>query len=248
MAYHVEELAAAAGVRVDTIRFYQTKGLLPLPRRVKRVAVYSQEHLALLRRIRRYQEEGLSLAVIKRLLRNGTASRASALLAAVAQESGERSLTRTQLAAMSGLPEPLLASLEATGLLDSATSDGESRYGEADLQMVRAGLEILRQGIPVDELLRISVEHARHIGRSADNAIALFDRHIRKAGKAGVAVDEVADVFRQLLPAVTTLVALHFQRTLLNRAVQRLRQHGDSEAYAAAAAALQTGRLEVKWR
>ena len=253
MAYRVEELAAAAGVRVDTVRFYQTKGLLPLPRRVKRVAVYSREHLTLLRRIRRYQLQGLSLAVIKRLLWNGTPSRADTLLAAVVQESGERSLTRAQLAALSGVPEPLLASLEAAGLLDPASGDGEphggeARYGEADLQMMRAGLDILRQGFPVDELLRVSVDHARQIGRSADQAIGLFDRYIRKAGKSGVAADGVADVFRRLLPAVTTLVALHFQRTLLSRALQRLREHGDVEAYAAAAAVLQAGRLEVTWR
>ncbi|MBP1684913.1 MAG: putative MerR-family transcriptional regulator [Deltaproteobacteria bacterium] len=248
MAYRVEELAAAAGVRVDTIRFYQTKGLLPLPRRVKRVAVYSREHLTLLRRIRHYQSQGLSLAVIKRLLGNGAASRADTLLAAVVQESGERSLTRTQLAALSGVPEALLASLEAAGLIDPAGGDGEARYGEADLQMMRAGLDILRQGFPLDELLRVSVEHARQIGRSADQAIGLFDRYIRKAGKSGVAADEVADVFRRLLPAVTTLVALHFQRTLLSRALQRLREHGDVEAYAAAAAVLQAGRLEVTWR
>lgn len=248
MGYRVEELAAAAGVRVDTIRFYQTKGLLPLPRRVKRVAVYSQSHLALLRRIRRYQSQGLSLAVIKRLLRNGSPSPTDALLAAVAQESGERSLTRTQMAAMSGVPEPLLASLEAAGLLDPGSGDRGARYGEADLQMVRAGLDILRQGFPLDDLLRLSVDHARQVGRSADHAIALFDRYIRKTGKSGVAADEVAAVFRRMLPAVTTLVALHFQRTLLSRALRRLREHGDPEAYEATAAALQAGHLEVTWR
>lgn len=248
MAYRVEELAAAAGVRVDTIRFYQTRGLLPLPRRVKRVAVYSHEHLTSLRRIRRYQSQGLSLAVIKRLLRNGTPSRANTLLAAVVQESGERSLTRAQLAAQSGVPEALLASLEAAGLLDPAGGDGEVRYGEADLQMMRAGLDILRQGFPLDALFRVSGAHARRIGRSADQAIGLFDRYIHRAGKNGMAPDAVADVFRRLLPAVTTLVALHFQRTLLSRALQRLRERGDTEAYSAAAAVLQSGRLEVTWR
>jgi DNA-binding transcriptional MerR regulator len=248
MEYRVEELAAAAAVRVDTIRFYQTKGLLPLPRRVKRVAVYSQEHLSLLKRIRRYQSQGLSLAVIKRLLLAGSHSRADALLVAVAEESGERGLSRTQLAAMSGVPEPLLASLEAAGLLNPAAVEGEARYGEADLQMVRAGLEILQQGFPLDELLRVAIEHAQQMGHTVDNAIALFDRYVRKAGKTDVAAEKVADAFRRLLPAVTTLVALHLQRTLLGRALDRLRQHGDPEVYEAAAAVLQAGHLEVKWR
>jgi DNA-binding transcriptional MerR regulator len=247
MEYRVEELAAAAGVRVDTVRFYQTKGLLPPPRRVKRAAVYTHDHLSVLRRIRRYQSQGLSLAVIKRLLRNGGRSRAEALLAAVADESGERSLTRAQLAALSGIPEPLLASLEAAELLDPVAVDGEARYGEADLQMVSAGLQILQQGFPFGELLRLSVSHAQQVGRTADHAVALFDRYVRKAGKT-VGAQDVADAFRRLLPPVTTLVALHFQRTLLSRALERLREHGTPEAYEAAAAALQAGRLEVKWR
>ena len=40
MEYRVEELAASAGVRVDTVRFYQGRGLLPAPRREGRVAFY----------------------------------------------------------------------------------------------------------------------------------------------------------------------------------------------------------------
>jgi DNA-binding transcriptional MerR regulator len=248
MEYRVEELAAAAGVRVDTIRFYQTKGLLPLPRRVRRVAVYGNEHLAQLRRIRGYQTQGLSLAVIKRLLLADSRSSVDALLVAVAEQSGERSLSRAQLAAMSGVPEPLLVSLEAAGLLNPATADGEARYGEADLQMVCAGLEILQQGFPLDELLRVAIEHAGQMGHTVDNAIALFDRYVRKAGKTDVAAEKVADAFRRLLPAVTTLVALHFQRTLLSGALDRLRERGDPEVYEAAAAVLQAGHLEVKWR
>ena len=40
MQYRVEELARAAGVSVDTIRFYQARRLLPAPRRAGRRAVY----------------------------------------------------------------------------------------------------------------------------------------------------------------------------------------------------------------
>lgn len=247
MTCRVEELAAAAGVRVDTVRFYQSKGLLPPPRRVRRAAVYSREHLSILQRIRRYQSQGLSLAVIKRLLSARSNSRGGALLAAVVEHSGERSLTRTQLAALSGVPEPLLASLEAARLLDPAVVGGEARYGEAELQMVRAGLEILQQGFPLDELLRVAGEHARRVRQTVDRAIALFDRHVRKTGKGATAAADVAEAFQRLLPSVTTLVALHFQRTLLNRALERLRQRGDRESLESAAAVLQSGHLEVKW-
>jgi DNA-binding transcriptional MerR regulator len=249
MRYRVEELAATAGVRVDTIRFYQSKGLLPPPRREQRAAVYSQEHLAVLRRIRGYQSQGHSLAVIKRLLSGGRSrSRTDALLAAVVEQSGEHALTRAQLASQSGVPEPLLASLEAAGLLEPVTVDGEARYGEADLQMARAGLAILQAGFPLQELLRLAMRHAKHTRQSVDSAIVLFDRYVRKAAKSANTGQEATDAFRELLPAATTLVALHFQRTLLNRALERLRRRGDRQALEAAEAVLQRQHLEVKWR
>lgn len=257
MKYRVEQLAAAAGVGVDTIRYYQTKGLLPPPQRVRRVALYTDAHLTLLKRIRQYQSQGLSLAVIKRLLAAAPRaapravlrrSRAAALLAAVAEQSGEHSLTREQLATLSGVPEPLLASIESAGLLEPLLVADQPRYGEADLQMARAGLEILQHGFPLDELLRLAMRHTKEAREVADAAIDLFDRYVRKTGPDGAAASAVTDGFRRLLPALTTLVALQFQRTLLNRALARLREHGDRKGLQATAAALRGGQLEVRWR
>lgn len=249
MEYRVEELAAAAGVRVDTIRYYQTKGLLPRPRREKRVAIYSDEHLRALARIRRYQSQGLNLAAIKRLLGEEARSAAGALLSAAADESGERTLTRAELAQESGVPEPFLASLESTGLLPRPRGVGdEPLYGEADLQMARAGMLLLKQGFPLDQLLALAQEHARHIESVSDRAIDLFDRHVRKVDSEGADPRQVADTFRALLPAVTTLVAVHFQRTLLARAIDRLREVDSREDLRAAVAAVDSGRLEVSWR
>jgi len=249
MEYRVEELAAAAGVRVDTVRYYQTKGLLPRPRREKRLAVYSDEHLQALTRIRRYQSQGFNLAAIKRLLADEDRSAAGALLSAAADESGERTLTRAELAAESGVPEPFLMSLESTGLLPRPRSaDGDPRYGEADLQMARAGLLLLKQGFPLDQLLQLASEHAHHIESVSDRAIDLFDSHVRKVDREGADPRAVADTFRALLPAVTTLVAVHFQRTLLARAIDRLRAVDSQEDLRAAVAAVGSGRLEVSWK
>lgn len=248
MTYRVEELAAVAGVRVDTVRFYQAKGLLPAPRRVKRVAVYSEEHLTLLKRIRRYQSQGLSLAVIGKLLASRGTSKRASLLAAVAEESDQRTLTRSELAGESGVPEPLLASLEAAGLLVPVRADPEPVYSEADLKMARAGLEVLSHGFPLDELMRLAVRHAHGVEETIDSAIDLFDRFVRKVGDNAADAERVAEVFRRLLPAVTMLVAAHFQRTLLHRAIDRLRGKEQDEALEAAVAAVESGRLEVAWR
>jgi DNA-binding transcriptional MerR regulator len=249
MEYSVEQLASAAGVAVDTIRFYQSKGLLPPPRREGRRAVYGARHLDVLKRIKRHQADGLPLAVVKRLLATGAPrSKQAALLAAVSAESGEPSLTRAELAAQSGVPEPLLSALEAAGLLVPVLVGGEPRYGDADLRMARAGLEVLGAGFPLPELMQLALRHAQHVEALADDAVELFDRVVRKVDAGGADAEAIADTFRRLMPAVTTLVALHFQRTVLQRALARLREHPDATALEKAVAVIEAGRLEVAWR
>lgn len=251
MDYRVEQLAARAGVSVDTIRFYQGRGLLPPPRRRGRVAVYGDAHLERLRRIRAWARQGLPLAVIKRMLDRPSDPEADErLLAAVAGERlGARTLSRPELAAESGVPEPLLRAAESAGLLEPLRVDGEERFSEADLAMVRAGLAILSAGFPLDELLELAVSHARATQTLAERAIALFDRHVRRgAGGGHTDPEAVARAFEHLLPESTRLVALHFQRTLVARALERLARKRDERALRRALAAVESGRLEVAWR
>src|SRR5258708_4094831 len=68
MEYRIEQLARSAGVAVDTIRFYQGKGLLDAPRREGRVTWYGEGHLGRLRRIKELQQQGFTLTVIQRFL------------------------------------------------------------------------------------------------------------------------------------------------------------------------------------
>ena len=64
----VEEFASRAGVSVDTVRYYQAKGLLPPPRREGRVAWYGGGHLDRIARIRSLQARGFTLATIVRVV------------------------------------------------------------------------------------------------------------------------------------------------------------------------------------
>lgn len=250
MQYRVEELAQSAGVRVDTIRFYQGRGLLPPPHRRGRIALYDEDHMQRLREIRAWQRQGLSLALIKRLLEvpSGPGDADTRLLREVVRERvGGRTLTRAELAAEAGVPEALIRAVEAAGLVEPVRVDGEERFTEADLEMAQAGLAILQAGFPLDALLELAVQHARHVQDVSDRAIELFDRHVRKSESGGVG-EAVAHAFRVLLPQVTRLVALHFQRTLVKRALERLASGDDSEALDAALMAVDAARLEVTWR
>jgi MerR family mercuric resistance operon transcriptional regulator len=64
----IAKLAAAGGVGVETIRFYQRKGLLGTPTREVGIRRYSSEHMRRLRFIRQAQAAGFTLEEIKELL------------------------------------------------------------------------------------------------------------------------------------------------------------------------------------
>jgi hypothetical protein len=171
------------------------------------------------------------------------------LLEALARESvGERTLSRAELAAESGVPEAILAAARSAGLLEPLQVAGEERYSGADLEMARAGLAILEAGLPLDELLNLAVRHARGVCEISEAGIDLFDDYIRKAPSHAGDAQDISDAFRSVLPQVTRLVALHFQRTLVNRAIERMRAKGGGAALESAIAAVESARLEIQWR
>ncbi len=140
MEYRIEQLARTAGVAVDTIRFYQGKGLLEAPRREGRVTWYGDSHVERLKRIRELQQQGFTLTVIQRFLAGELEDSDEALVAAVTRPGAPVTLTRAELADRSGVPEPLLANLENAGLLVPIEGGEEPLYPADDLQAIAAGM------------------------------------------------------------------------------------------------------------
>ena len=64
----IGKLAAAGGVGVETIRFYQRRGLLDTPRRGDGIRRYGSHDVRRLRFIRQAQAAGFTLEEIKELL------------------------------------------------------------------------------------------------------------------------------------------------------------------------------------
>jgi DNA-binding transcriptional MerR regulator len=253
MNYRIEQLASISGVRAETIRFYQGKGLLHPPARSGRAAWYDDSHRERLARVRGLLDQGLTLALIKRVIDReaGTADPAAAdpLVDVLAREKvGGRTYTRAELAQATGMPEALVSSIQLAGLIEPIRVDGEERFSDADVEMARAGIRILGAGFPIHELLGVAVQHANATRDTADRAIELFDRHIRERAAADPRAGDVEAAFRALLPEVTRLVALYFQRTLVSRALARLRGRGEDEALTRAVAATESAELEVAWR
>lgn len=260
MELRVSKLAEAAGVGVDTVRFYQSRGLIPAPTRRGRFAIYDERHLERIRKIRSLLEAGFSLAQIRELLgsdasaaadepdRGGRGAEANrSLLDALAVRSvGGGTLTRTELAAETGFPEPLILAAVQSGLLVPVEIRGQERFARSDLEMIRGALDLLSMGLPLDRLLELAAEHAAHVDRLAEKAIDLFDDSVRKP--RGDDDEGVRQVFDRMLPRATEIVALHFQRAVVARALARLRARGEEHALEKALEATQAARLEVQWR
>ncbi len=252
MEYEVADLAAAAGVSIDTVRFYQTGGLLPLPGRSGRKAVYTAEHLERLRLIRSMADKGLSLKAIRLLLdRHPDSTRTdTALLAALEEETQGPAYSGDELAAQLGVPASLIRAVEEAGLAEGQENDdGRRRYTGGDLAAARGAVRLLGYGFPLARLLALAVRHDRAIRKTCDSAIDLFDDHVRKKrGAAEENGEEVARAFRELLPLVTAVIAHHFQRVLVNQALRRLRKKGDASTLSFALKVAARTKLKVSWQ
>jgi DNA-binding transcriptional MerR regulator len=229
--YRVEQLAGACDVSVDTVRYYQSRGLLQPPRREGRVAWYDAEHARRIREVRALQRKGLTLAAIKRVL-DGDLGRADVDLAAAVHAARgdadrEELLPLEEFARRSGVPASLIQAVEREGIELGRTVAGEERYTSSDIEMVRGALRLLEFGLPLGELLSLARETNEAMVKLADRAVELFDEHVRKpirdtAGSDADAAQRLVEAFDALLPAVTNLVANHFRRVLLAEAEERL--------------------------
>jgi len=209
MEMRVEQLSVRSEVTVDTIRYYQSKGLLDPPRREGRVAWYGDGHLDRLARIRSLQRRGFTLATIVRLVSGELDAADEALLgelsgwqgdptgpgAASADggeggrgpgPAGERigpesgpTMTLEELATATGVPLALLKAVEAEGLLIPRLIGGQDRYTSADVEAARAGLLLLEWGIPLSALLDLARRHHEATLAVADEAVSMFSTHVR---------------------------------------------------------------------
>ena len=231
MEYRIEQLARTARVAVDTIRFYQGKGLLEAPRREGRVTWYGETHVERLKRIKELQQQGFTLTVIQRFLAGELEASDEALVAAVTRPSAPQTLTLGELAERSGVAEPLLMSLEQAGLLVPIEGGDEALYPVDDLEAIAAGMKLIAAGVPLGSLMDLGKDYATAVDRTARQAVDLFDRYVREriqaeGGETEAAERRLLQTFNDLLEASGTLVRHHFQRTLLRAAREHIEKRG----------------------
>ena len=232
MRYRVDDLATRTGVSVDTVRYYQTLGLLPRPARDGRHAWYGEVHVQRLERIRELKDRGFTLAMIERVLAGALDADEEAL--AVALADGEalpgQLLTLAELAERTAVSLPLLEAIEREGFLGVAGSPDEPVYTTADAEALHAGITLLEAGVPLSELLALARKQDAAMRTVAEEAVDLFARYVRDPirgdlGDDDEAAERMVRTMKAMLPATSALVAHHFRRRLL--AAARARIAGD---------------------
>jgi len=205
--YRVEELAEAAGIPVRTLRFYRERRLLPPPRRVGRIAWYSDDHLARLRTITALLERGHTLGGIADLIaawENGRTLHGvaellgldGALTAPWSDETPVR-LTPQELADYYGddaNADNLTVGLELGYLM----VDGQNII-HVSRNLLNASLALAREGVPLSAVLAAGREVRGHV----DAMAALFTNVIKEhvLGPLGTPLEDLPPDEAQRLSA-----------------------------------------------
>jgi DNA-binding transcriptional MerR regulator len=233
----VEQLAHDHDLPVSTVRLYQTRGLLPPPRREGRVAYYGIEHRTRLRAIADLQARGFSLAAIKELL-DGAASGQSleaVLGLATASSTWHREPPATLslaelLAALPGVePTPeLIERIIGLGLVELGTDGTVVVESPTFLDI---GSRLMRLGVPGDVVLD-EYEHLRGLTDDvADRFTDVFRRSFWASFEAdGLPAERVGDVIgvlEELGPLAEAVVTVTLRHSLQAAAQQFLDEQAE---------------------
>ena len=247
--YRVEQLAAEAGVSVELLRSYQSKGLLPPPRHAGRLALYGEHHLDRLRTILDLKAQGWSLRMIAAAL-DRPARRSDPTVVDTLVESDDEVLTLRQLAHRTRVPAAMLRSLEASGVLRPRRFGDECRYTSSDVRAVRMLMSLIGGGVPLEEFMRVARVQLAAAEEVASGAVELFMRYVGEPLRAsGVPEKDEAErlmaSFRLMLHAATTLMTYNFQRMVLNAVQDEIDLHGSGAERAALRREETRRRIEV---
>jgi DNA-binding transcriptional MerR regulator len=229
--FSVEDLARAAKTTVRNVRAYQDRGLIPPPERRGRVGVYNETHLSRLRIIGQMLERGYTLTSIGELLEAW--ERGSDLAGLFGLESAVSSpwtdetpklYTLTELVKLFGgnFKLPWLVKAADLGIL---VPEG-ARFRAPSPRMIQAGAELVKAGIPLDEMLDVVAHLRGNVEKAADQMVQLVEQHMfDRFGKGLPPADEVprlGEIIWRLRPLVEMAVHAEVSRAMEAAATRHL--------------------------
>ncbi|MEU3403634.1 MerR family transcriptional regulator [Streptomyces sp. NPDC006670] len=221
-----EEVARAAGVKVRNLRYYQERGLLPPPRREGRIAWYSDDHLTRLRLISDLLGRGYTVNGIGELLdaweQGGGISQLLGLEREMTRDwvSEEPvTMSRAELRELFG-PGATAAHTRRAAELGYVRVDGD-RVTYPSRRLLEATVALVRQGMPLGEILDAGEFVQEQAAALADRFVGLFRRHV--IGPEGLGplsatqLDHVREAVAALRPVAGEVVASEFARAMGRR-------------------------------
>lgn len=207
----VDQVAHVTGTTVRTIRWYQSEGLLPPPRRQGRTARYDADHVQRLEAIRDLQAHGLTLVAIRRLLERAPNTAANALAfvqAAVspADKGDDEIIGADEGAARLGAaPHPALAKqLEILEIIE-VLPDGRWRLRAPAL--FRAAVELAALDFPIESRIALVNTLRARTDEIARVLVDFFVDHLwPRSGDDPEAWAEMTAALDRLRPLATTSV------------------------------------------
>lgn len=225
--YRIEELAAAAETTVRSLQSYRNKGLLPPPRRVGRIALYSDDHLERVRLIARLIERGYSLNAINELLsglhRGLDISDLLGVQEAVARPEVDvpvvRVVRREMDAVFGELTDAQLRAAEQIGVVrrvgGEAADPLDQQYEVVNAALLDAGVALVSAGIPLDAVL----EEGLLVQQEMDQIAHRFVRLIADLFDGSPSADRAnppsrTELVAKVRPLAETVVAAHLGAAL----------------------------------
>jgi DNA-binding transcriptional MerR regulator len=234
-AYSVDELAFATGVPSRTIRFYQSKGVLPRPARRGRVALYDDRHIERLRLIGELQDRGLSLRAVRHLLREDS-EEARVLSGCLGlgeslekpwSDDRPRMVGQDELEELVGRRPPgTIASLIDSGVVERAEGGAERSYRIASPGLLKVTLALQASGIDVETAVRAGDILRRRLGTAARELVEHFSKRAGRGFGRSNAPDEIGAALDALRPIAGEAARLIFARQIERALRQRTEPKG----------------------
>jgi DNA-binding transcriptional MerR regulator len=216
--FKIDELAQRTGMTVRNIRAHQSRGLLPPPEVRGRTGYYGPEHIARIELIRELQEEGFNLEAIKRLIeaaggRSIEVLRFTRALREPFEEEQPEILSAEEIARTWG-GEPDARLFEKAVKIGLLRPLGDGRYEQLSPRLGRAGEELRRLGMSVDEVLEVAQKVRRNADAIAEAFVKVYLRQVWKPFKdEGAPAErwpEVRDALERLRPLALDAVLAIF--------------------------------------
>ena len=228
----LDELAARSGVSGRTIRYYQSEGVLPRPRKDGREARYTEEHVERLELIAELQERGLKLEAIKGLV--GSHARPKSVsdwlgidevLRASWSNDRRETMSLAEVHELLGKhPRRFVGELVDVGLL---IREEDGSFVAPSRGLLDLGVRMLDAGVSVDIGARAADLLRKRLARAADDLVELFEAETGRSFAGEGRPEEVAaalDVLRPIaLDASQLILAQELERSLRSLATRGVR-------------------------